>query len=81
MVRLTTIHMRQERSGVVVKYRTRADCEALTQKLGTIEYGSEDLISRACDHSCRIRGEADPDELPGICEECPVNKLAELIGV
>lgn len=81
MDRLTTMHMRRERSGLVVKYRTEADCEALTQKLGTIEYRSEDLINRACDHICRFPGEADPDELPGICEECPVTKLAELIGV
>ena len=55
--------------------------QEVVQKLGTIEHRAEDLINRACDHICRFPGEADPYELPGICEECPVNKLAELIGV
>lgn len=71
----------ERRNGIKTGYWSPKTKEEVVQKLGTIEHHGEGLINRACDHICRFPGEADPDELPGICEECPVNKLAELIGV
>lgn len=68
-------------NGIKRGYWSSKTKEEVVQKLGAIEHQSERLINRACDHICRFPGEADPDELPGICEECPVAKLAELIGV
>lgn len=68
-------------NGIKKGYWSPKTKEEVVQKLGLVEHRGEDLINRACDHICRFPGEADPEELPGICEECPVNKLAGLIGV
>lgn len=71
----------ERRNGIKTGYWSPKTKEEVVQKLGAIEHQAESLINRACDHICRFPDEADSDELPGICEECPVNKLAELIGV
>lgn len=65
----------------LIQYVSHAERYDLVQKLGAIEHRSEGLINRTCDHICRFPYEADQEELDDICKECPITKLAELIGV
>lgn len=50
-------------------------------RLAAIYTGSEDLISEICDKCCRHPYELDQDDLDEACSQCPVTKLAELIGI
>ena len=62
--------------GFVSNYRK----DELVQKLGAIEHRGEQLTSDICDHVCRYPIEADEDELPTICEACPMTRLREMIS-
>lgn len=68
-------------SGIKRGYWSAKTKEEVVQKLGAIEHRADDLLGKICDYGCRFPYEADQEELDGICQECPVTKLAELIGV
>jgi len=65
--------------GAAIGYRAVASQEAAINKLGRIEARGEDLLNHVCDYACRHPGEADMDEMDGICKECPVTKLLKII--
>lgn len=45
------------------------------------ELEAEDLISEICDKYCRHPYELEQEELDEACSQCPVTKLAKLIGI
>lgn len=49
------------------------------QKPSTKE--AERLVEQTCDSYCRFRYGVSQEELDRICRECPVAKLAEMLGV
>ena len=58
--------------------------QELVDKLGPIEHQAEELIAELCGNYCRYTSAASgktQDELPDICEGCPLSKLGDLIGV
>ena len=71
----------ERRNGIRTGYWSPKTKEEIVQKLGVIEHQAEGLIGRACDDYCRMSVNADPEEFEQICKECPINKLAELIGI
>lgn len=54
--------------------------EAERVKLATIASGSDALLGEMCDQCCQFR-DLEQEELDDKCRECPVVKLAEMIGV
>ena len=55
--------------------------EAERVKLATIARGSDALLDEMCDRCCRYPDELNREDLDEVCLQCPVTKLAELIGV
>lgn len=65
----------------LIRYVSHAGRYDLEQKLGTIEHQSEHLIAQSCDRICRFRMELNQEDLDKVCSRCPINELAELIGI
>lgn len=65
----------------LIRYVTTSDHYDIVQKLGRIEHQGEGLISQVCNRICGFRHEADPEKFYTACTKCPINELADLIGV
>ena len=58
--------------------------QELVDKLGPIEHQTEELLEELCGNYCRYTSAANGktrDELLDICEDCPLSRLGDLIGV
>ena len=58
--------------------------QELVDKLGPIEHQTEELLEELCGNYCRYTSAANGktrDELLDICEDCPLSRLRDLIGV
>ena len=58
--------------------------QELVDKLGPIEHQAEELLEELCGNYCRYTSAASGktgDELLDICEDCPLSRLRDLIGV
>ncbi|MBE6959854.1 MAG: hypothetical protein E7448_03920 [Ruminococcaceae bacterium] len=66
--------------GDIQRYFSPAPKEAVVQKLGAIEHKSEELIEEICD-KCHWLIDTQSENMQKICEQCPLKKLAALIGV
>lgn len=51
------------------------------QELARITSGADELLNEMCDRCCRYPDELNQEDLDEVCLQCPVTKLAELIGV
>ena len=72
------------RKGPKCGWFSPAKKQDLTDKLGPIEHEAEALISRMCDGYCVKAAKPDgltQEDLDRICADCPMTRLAELIGV
>lgn len=68
--------------GGLIKFVSMADRYDLVQKLGEIEHEAEGVLGQTCDRFCRYPYETkDQEDLNIICDHCPLNRLADLIGV
>lgn len=59
--------------------------EDLVEKLGPIEQEAERLLQRVCEERCVFRRPplepTEQEEMDEICENCPLSRLGELMGV
>ena len=55
--------------------------ETSHQELARITTGADELLNEMCDRCCRYPDELNQEDLDEVCLQCPVTKLAELIGV
>lgn len=59
--------------------------EDLVNKLGPIEHEAEEILEQICEKRCAFRRPPllpeNQEDMDAICEDCPMNRLAQLIGV
>ena len=59
--------------------------EDLVNKLGPIEHEAEGILEQICEKRCAFRRPPllpeNQEDMDAICEDCPMNRLAQLIGV
>ena len=59
--------------------------EDLVNKLGPIEHEAEEILEQICEKRCTFRRPPlmpeNQEDMDAICEDCPMNRLAQLIGV
>ena len=71
-------------NGIRTGYWTAAKKEELVDKLGPIEHEAEGVMEQICEQRCAFRRPPlrpeNQEDMYDICEECPMNRLAELIG-
>ena len=70
-----------EKSGWYSQYK-KVD---LVNKLGPIEHEAEGILEQICEKRCVFRRPPllpeNQEDMDAICEGCPMNRLAQLIGV
>lgn len=67
-------------NGIKTGFWSPAKKEVLVQRLGVIEQSHDSLIALVCDHYCNRPDIAGcQDELDGMCANCPLTKLDDLI--
>ena len=67
-------------NGIKQGFWSHARKDDLVQRLGVIEEQHDNLMAAVCDHYCNrpdIAG--SQDELDGMCANCPLSKLDDLI--
>ena len=68
--------------GGLIRFVSTADRHDLVQKLGEIEHEAGGIFDQVCDRFCRYPYETeDQEDLNNICKNCPLTRLADLIGV
>ena len=68
--------------GGLIRFVSMADRHDLVQKLGEIEHEAGGIFDQVCDRFCRYPYETeDQEDLNNICKNCPLTRLADLIGV
>ena len=59
--------------------------EDLVNKLGPIEHEAGEILEQICEKRCAFRRPTllteNQEDMDAICEDCPMNRLAQLIGV
>lgn len=67
--------------GGLIKFVSMADRHDLVQKLGEIEHEAGGALDQICDRCCKWYAAEDKREISHRCKNCPVTRLADLIGV
>ena len=73
------------KKGEKIGWYSRYKKEDLVNKLGPIEHEAEEILEQICEKRCAFRRPPllpeSQDDMDTICEDCPMNRLAQLIGV